>query len=68
MRSTLALLGILFLPLAVWFARANLHRYWPRALGLAVFGILFIVLAFDRRDRSVLAMLDDLDGSANPDA
>lgn len=67
-RSTLALLGVLFLPLAVWFAHAGWTRWWPRVVGLAVFGVLFLLAAVDRRDRSLLGILDDLGGSANPDA
>lgn len=67
-RSTLALLGILLFPLAVWFARAGWARWWPRVLGMVVFGAIFLWVALDRRERSLLAILDDLSGSANPDA
>lgn len=67
-RSTLAIAGVLFLPLSIWFAHASWSRFWPRATGLFIFSLLFLWLALDRRADGPLAAIDDLSGAANPDA
>ena len=61
-------MAILFLPFAIWFARASLRRYWVSALALFVVSVLFLWLAVDRRPQSLLAPMDDIGGPANPDA
>jgi hypothetical protein len=60
-RGTLALLGILFLPLAIWFACDKRHRYWMESAGLFVAGVTFLWAAFKRDS----ALLDALDGLSN---
>jgi hypothetical protein len=65
LRSALAFFGIIFLPLAIWFAWANWRRYWPSSLGLIAISAVFLVLAFDRRPNSWLSWIDDLGGSAD---
>lgn len=67
-RSTLALFGVLFLPLAIWFAHSNWRRYWFHSAGLALVGAVFLWLALGRSP-----FIDALDqasggGPANPDA
>lgn len=57
-RGTLALLGILFLPLAIWFALDAKHRYVRHSAGLFVAACVSLYGAF-KRD-SFVAPLDDL--------
>jgi hypothetical protein len=57
-RCTLALLGVLFIPLGIWFLRDTHHRYWTHSAGLFLAAIACLYLAL-RRD-SPLAALDDL--------
>jgi hypothetical protein len=59
-RSTLALLGVLFLPLGIWFLRDEKHRYWTQSVALFVGAVLCFYLAF-RRDNWLMAALDGLD-------
>ena len=33
-RSTLSLLGVLFVPLGIWFLRDDKHRYWTQSVAL----------------------------------
>ena len=65
-RSTLALLGVAFLPLAVWFVYANWRLYWGESLVLFSVGLIFLHFATTREEGSWITMLDDLDGPANP--
>lgn len=66
-RSTLALLAFIFLPLACWFLWSDWRRYWPNALGLGVVSALFLRAAVDRRPGSWMSIIDDIGGPANPD-
>ena len=59
LRSTLVMLGVLFLPVAVWFAW---HRYWGNALGLAIAGIVFLRIGLNRDEDSWISLIDDLAG------
>jgi hypothetical protein len=56
----LVTLGILFLPLAIWFAYANWHRYWGNALALAIVGLVFLRVGLNRDEDSWLSSIDDL--------
>lgn len=67
-RSTLALLAFIFLPIACWFVWLDWRRYWPNALVLGIVSVVFFRLATDRRPRSWISVIDGLDGPANPDA
>ena len=58
-RSSLAVFGVLFFPMALWFA---FRRLWLEAFVLGVISILFMRLAFDRSDDSWLSAVDDLEG------
>lgn len=64
-RSTLALFGILFLPLAVWFAYVNWRRYWGDALVLLSTGLIFLRLATTRDESSWISALDDVGEPGN---
>ena len=57
-RTTLALLGVLFAPLGIWFLRDPQHRYWTHSLGLFAGAALCFYWAF-KRDAGLLAALDD---------
>lgn len=59
-RGALATLGILFLPLACWFAYANFRRYWTDALSLFLIAVLFLWWAIDRREDSWISAVDDI--------
>lgn len=63
-RSTLAVLGIAFLPLGVWFVYANWRLYWAQSLVLLSVGLIFLRFATTREEGSWITMLDDLDGPA----
>ena len=58
LRSTLAFLGIVFLPIAVFFlwSRQNVRD----GVILLVFSVVFLALAFDRREKSWLGSIDEL--------
>lgn len=59
MRSTLALLGVLFVPLAIWFAVGRGRtRHWFEVVGLLVAAIVCFVLAFRRSEW--MDALDDI--------
>lgn len=66
-RSSLALFGIMFLPLTVWFGFGRRHHYWNESIGLFVAAAFFLYLAV-KRDSALLAAIDDLEAPANPDA
>jgi membrane-bound metal-dependent hydrolase YbcI (DUF457 family) len=59
-RSTLSLLGVLFVPLGIWFLRDEKHRYWTQSIALFVGALVCFYLAF-RRDSWLNAALDALD-------
>jgi hypothetical protein len=59
-RSTLSLLGVLFVPLGIWFLRDGKHRYWMQSGALFVGALLCFYLAF-RRDSWLMTALDGLD-------
>ena len=62
LRSMLVTLGGLFLPLALWFAYVNWHRYWGNALGLLIVGVVFLRIGLNRDEDSWLSTIDDLGG------
>jgi hypothetical protein len=57
-RGTLALLGVLFLPLAIWFVLDAKHRYVWESVGLFVAAFICLYGAFWKD--SFVAVLDDL--------
>lgn len=58
-RSTLALLGVLFVPLAIWFAVGKgRERHWLEVGGLLVAAVICFVLAFRRSEW--MDALDDI--------
>jgi len=65
-RGALALLGVMFVPVAVVFLVTNPRRNWLSAGAMLFVSVVFLFLAFDRREGSWLAGLDDL-GSSRPD-
>ncbi len=67
LRGALALMGILFLPIAVWFLWSSWRRYGLNALALLFVSVLFLWLANDHRPDSWLSALEDSGGPANPD-
>ena len=63
LRATLVMFGLLFLPMAGWFAHRGFSRYWLEATALVVVGILFLRLGLSKKDNSWLRLIDDLDSS-----
>ena len=59
-RITLTILGILFLPIAIWFLTDNRHRYVGQSVGLFIGAVLCFYFAF-RRDSWLMTMLEGLD-------
>ena len=59
-RLTLSLLGVLFLPLGIWFLRDPRHRYWTQSLALFVSAILCFSFAF-RQDSWLMIMLEGVE-------
>jgi hypothetical protein len=59
-RSTLSLLGVLFVPLGIWFLRDEKHRYWTQSIALFIGALVCFYLAF-RRDSWLNVALDALD-------
>jgi hypothetical protein len=59
-RITLSLLGVLFLPLGIWFMTDAKHRYWTQSAALFVAAILCFYFAF-RRDSWLMSALEGLD-------
>lgn len=59
-RSSLSLLGVLFVPLAIWFLRDGKHRYWTQSVALFVGALVCFYFAF-RRDTWLMTALDGLD-------
>jgi hypothetical protein len=63
LRSALVLFGLLFLPMACWFAYSNFHRYWPDALALFIIAVAFFKWGLTRNEDSWMSAIDDLDSS-----
>ena len=59
-RSTLALLGVLFVPLGIWFLRDDKHRYVIQSVALFIGALVCFYFAF-RRDTWLMAALDGLE-------
>lgn len=60
-RSALVSFGLVFLPMALWFAFAKEHRYFGRAIGLLIASVVFLWLGLSRREDSWITMIDELD-------
>jgi hypothetical protein len=60
LRSAFVAFGLLFLPMAVWFAYANWRRYWLDSLALFAIGVLFLRLGLSRDEDSWMSTIDDL--------
>jgi hypothetical protein len=60
-RVTLVFLGVLFLPLGLWFVRDPRHRYLTESVALIVIGVLGIYYGF-RRNTKLMEALEGLDG------
>jgi hypothetical protein len=60
-RSTLALLGVLFAPLGIWFLRDGRHRYVTQSVALFIGALLCFYFAF-RRNSALMSALEGLDG------
>jgi hypothetical protein len=65
LRATLVMFGLLFLPMAVWFAHRGFSRYWLEAITLFLIGLMFLRLGLSKRDNSWVALIDDLERSRN---
>jgi len=59
-RSSLAFLGVMFMPLSIWFLRDARHRYWSQSVALFVGALVCFYFAF-RRDTWLMTALDGLD-------
>lgn len=62
LRSALVSFGLLFLPMACWFAYSNFHRYWIDALALFVISVVFLRWGLTRDEDSWMSVIDDLGG------
>ena len=62
LRSALVCLGLLFLPVAIWFAYANWRRNWGQSLVLLAVGLWFLKLGLSRDEDSWISSIDDLGG------
>ncbi len=60
-RSALVAFGLVFIPIALWFAFAKEHRYFGRAIVLLVASVVFLWLGLSRREDSWITMIDELD-------
>jgi hypothetical protein len=58
-RITLSCLGVLFLPLGIWFLRDARHRYLMEGAALFVSAVLCFYFAF-RRDSWLMTALEGL--------
>jgi hypothetical protein len=63
LRATLVLFGLLFLPMAFWFAHRGFSRYWLQTSALLVIGIVFLRLGLSKKDNSWLSLIDDLENT-----
>jgi hypothetical protein len=61
LRATLVMFGLLFLPMAVWFAHRGFSRYWLEASALLIIGLMFLRLGLSKRDNSWMSLIDDLE-------
>ena len=61
LRATLVMFGLLFLPMAFWFAHRGFSRYWLESGALLVVGLGFLRLGLSRKDNSWLSLIDDLE-------
>lgn len=59
-RGLFSSLGVLFLPLGIWFIRDPRHRYVTESIALLVVGLLGIYFGF-RRDTKLMEALEALD-------
>lgn len=59
-RSTIAFLGVFFLPFSIWSAWIDVRHNWPSAIGLFLVSLLCLWAAFDKSEGSPLSDLDDL--------
>ena len=59
-RVTLSLLGILFMPLSIWFLRDPRHRYLTESAALFISAMLCFYLAF-RRNSWLMTALEGLE-------
>ena len=66
LRSALVLFGLLFLPMAFWFAYANFRRYWIDATALFVIAVVFLRWGLTRNEDSWMATIDDLGDKGSP--
>jgi hypothetical protein len=62
----LVVFALIFLPMSIWFAYSNWHKYWLRSAVLFAVSGAFLWLAFSRSERSWISAIDDL-GGPNPD-
>jgi hypothetical protein len=58
-RAALAVFGVIFLPVAIGFLVIDARRNWLSAAAMFLVSGVFLFLAFDRRDNSLLSALDD---------
>lgn len=61
-RGLFSSLGVLFLPLGIWFIRDPKHRYLTESIVLLGVGLLGIYYGF-RRDTKLMEALEALDDS-----
>ncbi|HEY4131550.1 MAG TPA: hypothetical protein VGM50_13105 [Gemmatimonadaceae bacterium] len=62
LRAALVIFGVLFLPMACWFAYVDFRRYWINSLALFIIGIAFLRWGLTRDEDSWVSAIDDLDG------
>ena len=62
LRSALVTFGVLFLPMACWFAYVDVRRYWIDALALVATSLAFLKWGLTRDEGSWIAAIDELDG------
>lgn len=62
LRAALVLFGLLFLPMACWFAYTDFHRYKIDAIALFIISIAFLKWGLSRDENSWTAMIDELGG------
>jgi hypothetical protein len=57
LRSSLAICGVVFLPIAIWFLHTG---KWWQGISLIVVSVVFLRLAFTRNENSWISAVDDL--------
>jgi hypothetical protein len=60
LRAALVTFGLLFLPMSIWFAYANIRRNWPNALALLAISLIFLKWGVARDADSWMSAIDDL--------